>query len=137
MTRKKVQLELYLTWATVFLVLLLLGAGSVRLLAQNSNEKLNKKQLKELIANARTPEEHQRLASYYQKQAVRLTNESKQHADAATAFEGQPQGPAAKNPSMNGTVHCEKVAREKLQEAKEAEALAQKHENMAKAAESR
>jgi sensor histidine kinase regulating citrate/malate metabolism len=84
---------------------------SVSVLAQSKslaqvNEKLTKQQLHTLIATAKTPAEHQRIADYYEGKAQELTAESKAHARMAEQFRQNPITASGKFTA--GTVnHCE------------------------------
>lgn len=91
--------------------------------AQDKQEKLSAQQLKELIANAKTAADHQKIATYYQQEAARLKQDAEVHrTDAGIYGKGQ------------GMIHCNNLARLDEQAAKEAGALATMHENMEKAA---
>jgi len=77
--------------------------------------------LKELIANAKTPEDHEKIAAYYKQEASQLEKNAEWHrADANIYGKGQ------------GLIHCTNLAKYYEQAAKEANALATMHENMAK-----
>ena len=107
--------------------------------AADSEKSLSKKEVKALIATAKTPAEHRRIASYYREQTVRLTANAKEHVAMAEEY--------AKNPTFaamgtkqgasfgQGASHCRRWADLYNQQAKEAEALAVLHEDMAKSAE--
>jgi hypothetical protein len=100
---------------------------------------LSKKELKVLLRTAKEPAEHRKIAEYYRQEAQRLTTSSKEHAEMAETY--------AKNPSFaspeskqgvsfgQGASHCRRWAQLDAEQAKEAEALAALHEDMAKQAE--
>jgi hypothetical protein len=111
--------------ALVILALAMSFAGShpSRLSAQDTQEKLNPQDLKEIIAKAKTPADHEKLAAYYKQEASQLQENAELHrADANIYGKGQ------------GLIHCTNLAKYYEQAAKEADALATMHENMAKAA---
>jgi hypothetical protein len=100
---------------------------------------LTKHELKVLLKTAKEPSEHRRIAEYYRQQAQRLTAESKEHAELAEIYaKHQPfLSMEAKHGDAfpQGASHCHKWAQLIAEQAKEAEALAEIHEQMAKAAE--
>lgn len=104
--------------------------------AADSSKILNKKELKTLIATAKTPLEHQRIAGYYREEAQRLTAESKFHESIGKSYQHSALPFEAKHPyGTLGVTHCRYWAELDLKQAKEAEALSALHEDMAKAAE--
>lgn len=99
----------------------------------------NKKELKALIKTANTPADHLRIANYYREQAAKLTASSNEHVAMAKEYAKHPMFAAleAKQQASfgQGASHCRRWAELDQQQAKEAEALAVLHEEMAKAAE--
>ncbi|MFP5205745.1 MAG: hypothetical protein ACLGSH_10340 [Acidobacteriota bacterium] len=96
-------------------------------------EKLTKGQLRSLIAAATTPEQHMRLAQYYEAKAQHYVAESNEQLKMAEQFKA--------NPMMNndkrvfGTVdHCEYYAQFFKQQAVKMQNLAHMQEQMAEAA---
>jgi hypothetical protein len=100
---------------------------------------ISKKELKTLLKTAKEPVEHQKIAEYYRQEAERLTASSKEHQELAAIYEKNPPFPAmeAKHGSSfgQGVSHCRRWAELDAEQAKEAEALAALHEDMAKVAE--
>jgi hypothetical protein len=96
-------------------------------------EKLSHKQLQTLIGSARTPAEHERIAQYYQGKAQSDLAQARQHAQMAAQFK---QNAVTDSPKWSyGTVnHCEYQAQSLRSEAARMEALAQKHQEMARLA---
>ena len=95
---------------------------------------ISKKQLDAMIASARTPADHLKIAAYYRAESEKYFAESRAHADMAAAFVANPATNNAKR--FNGTVsHC--VSLEKNLKAKSirAAALAEEHEKMAQTGE--
>ncbi len=101
---------------------------------QQAHESLSNKQLNSLIATAKTPAEHQRIAHYYGAQAESYLAQSKEHAQMA---EGYKANPAINNSKFSkGTVgHCEYFAQSFKEMSTKAGEMAQMHEQMAKDAE--
>jgi hypothetical protein len=104
--------------------------------AQNQRT-ISTKQLKVLLKTASEPADHQKIADYYRQEAARLTQEAKQHADLAKLYTENPPYPGMVSKHGTdfgqGAPHCQHWAELDEQQAKEAEALATLHENMAKA----
>ncbi len=99
--------------------------------AQPKTDKLSKQQLLSLIATAKTPADHLRLARYYEAQATYYLAQSQQHEEQAAAYK--------KNPMTNsdkfrfGTVdHCEYFAQSFKDISTKMQELANIHEQMAK-----
>jgi|SRR5579859_5145697 hypothetical protein len=107
--------------------------------AADSEKSLSKKEVKALIATAKTPAEHRRIASYYREQTVRLTANAKEHVAMAEEYAKNPTFAAMETKQQasfgQGASHCRRWADLYNQQAKEAEALAVLHEDMAKSAE--
>jgi hypothetical protein len=100
--------------------------------AQKS-EKLGKQQLLSLIATAKTPAEHSRLAAYYSAEALDYLAQSKEHEQMAAQYKKNPAMNTSK--SSSGPVnHCEFLAQHLKESAAQVQELAQEHEQMAKEA---
>jgi hypothetical protein len=107
--------------------------------AADGEKSLSKKEVKALIATAKTPAEHRRVASYYREQAVRLTANGREHVAMAEEYAKNPtfaaMGTKQQASFGQGASHCRRWADLYNQQAKEAEALATLHEEMAKSEE--
>jgi len=107
--------------------------------AAKNKPALSKKELKVLLRTAKEPPEHRRIAEYYRLEAQRLTASAKEHTELAEVYAKNPPFPAmeAKHGSSfgQGAGHCRLWAHLDAEQAKEAEALAVLHEEMAKQAE--
>ena len=79
------------------------------------------------------------IAAYYKREAARLREDAKEHSQLATIYEQTHPFAAMELKQSNtfgqGASHCKKFAQLVLDEAKEADALAELHEQMAMAAE--
>lgn len=95
---------------------------------------LTKKELKALIASAKTKEDHQKIADYYKAETERLEAEAKDHDEMAEAYKQSPNPMAVKHPEALGEGHCREMARRFREAATQAQELAAMHEDMAKAA---
>ena len=95
---------------------------------------LSKKELKALIASAKTKEDHQKLADYYKAETERLQSEAADHDEMAEAYKSSPYPNPVKQPVAAGEAHCHEMARRFREAAEKAKELAAMHEDMAKAA---
>jgi hypothetical protein len=100
---------------------------------------VTKQEFKALLKTAKEPPEHLKIAAYYRQEAKRLYAESKEHSELAEIY-GKHQpflSMEAKHGDTfaQGASHCRKWATLIAEQAKQAEALATLHEDMAKAAE--
>jgi hypothetical protein len=97
---------------------------------------LTKKELKVLLATAKTPADHQRIASYYRGESQRLTAKARYHEEMAASYQNNPLPFEGKFPyGTVGLSHCRQLIQAYKAQAQEAESLAVLHEGMAKAAE--
>jgi len=71
---------------TVILTFILALTFQAFAASSQSPERLSKKELATLVANAQTPTEHRRIAAYYSAEAARLSAESTDHAQMAAGF---------------------------------------------------
>lgn len=95
-------------------------------------QKLSKKELKTLIATATTAEDHLRIAKYYRRQEQLYLASQKEHEAEEKDYINNRQRYSAKYPF--GAAHCRQWAYNDGQSAKQARALAELHERMAKEA---
>lgn len=102
--------------------------------AQTAPEHLTAQQLKVLIATARTPVEHERIAHYYEDLALQYRAEAYKHDAMLTVF--QSNGAMYSDKQRSGTIdHCWYLVKSLKQRAAKAQAIAQEQEKMARAAE--
>ena len=126
--------------AAAIVALTMLSIAPAYSVGQENKPVVTKKEFKALLKTAKEPSEHRKVAEYYRQEAQRLTASSKEHAELAAIYEKQPPFPVipamvAKPFSGQGVSHCRRWAELDAEQAKEAEALAALHEDMAKAAE--
>lgn len=99
--------------------------------AAATQEKLSKKELKILIASAKTAENHERIAAYYRAEGERLKVGQKQHEVELAAYLKNPSShPVPKWPTMDR--HCRQLAFSYGQATQKAFALANLHDQMAR-----
>jgi hypothetical protein len=132
--------ERILSAIVVLATLAAVSLVSVYSVAQNKKSSVpTRKELVTLLKTAKEPPEHRRIAAYYRQEAARLTQSAKEHSELAAIY--QQRYPFAAMESKHGDAfgqgasHCEKFAQLAKEQAKEAEALAALHEDMAKTAE--
>jgi len=96
---------------------------------ESSAPKVSEKQLQALTSNAKTPEDHQKLADYYRQQAKAFAQKSKEHTEMPEKWpvRGMPKQ------LTFAPGHCRYFAGLYAREARDAEVLASHHQDMAKA----
>jgi hypothetical protein len=98
-----------------------------------------RKELITLLKTAKEPPEHLRIAAYYRQEAARQRQSAKEHSEMAEAY--QKTVPFLAMEAKHGDAfplgapHCKRFAALALEQAKEDDALAALHEDMAKTAE--
>lgn len=110
----------------------LLGVGGLSL-ASAAEPALTKKGLKVAIESAKTPQDHQRIATYYKGEANRMLAEATEHDELAASYAkaGDPHG--TKHPMAGPTAdHCKHFADAARKAAQASQELAKLHEEMAK-----
>jgi hypothetical protein len=117
--------------SSIFVFALIAFASTAQ--AQQNSADLSKQQLATLIASAKTPAEHTRIAQYYGAQAQADLALSQEHAQMADQFEKNSVTSSSK--FTTGTVnHCAYLAASYKQSAAKMQKLEQEHEQMAKEA---
>jgi hypothetical protein len=97
-----------------------------------SGDILPAKEVRDLIANAKTPAEHTKLAKHFAAIAARYETEATDHVAEAAAYRNAPNPSASKRPGAPDTAaHCERLAKAAQQAAAAARDLARDHERMA------
>lgn len=115
----------------IFVLALVASASSLQ--AQQNPSELSRQQLVTLIASAKTPAEHTRIAQYYGAQAQADLALSREHARMADQFKSNSVTSSSKFAA--GTVnHCAYLAQSYKQSAARMQKLEQEHEQMAKEA---
>lgn len=114
-------------------------AGSLMLAqaarGQSSAKILNKKQLGELVATAKTAADHHKLAEHYRAAAAKHEEEAKEHLALAAKYKANPNASEVKRPGDPDTAaHCLTYAEHCRKAAKTMSEMAAMHEEMAKKA---
>jgi uncharacterized protein YbbK (DUF523 family) len=116
---------------------LLVGIGGITVVraVEPTQPALAKKELKTAITNAKTPQDHQRIAAYYQKEADRMLAEAKEHDELAIVYAKSPNASAMKMPMSGRTAeHCKYFAEAVRKAAQESQEMAKLHQEMARQA---
>ena len=92
-------------------------------------EKLTRKELKALIASAKTPADHERIASYYRSEAQQLEAKHREHEEDLAEYYKNPSRYPSKYPTMGD--HCRSLASYYKMAAERASTLAEMHEKLA------
>lgn len=120
----------------VVLALALPSFGQTSTMHQHMAEKLTKQQLLSLIATAKTPAEHRRVAEFYHAKAKDYFAQAEEHKEAAEAYKKNPMTSASK--FATSTVnHCEYFDKSFRDMSAKMQELADMHEQMAKDAETK
>ena len=108
-------------------VVLLCGVAAVA----ETSPTLSKKELKTLLATAKTPSDHQKIAAYYREKAIRLNAKAQEFSVQADFLATQPATVESKQRiSSLSTSHFRYWAKIYTEEAKDSEALAAQHEQL-------
>lgn len=119
--------------AVLFLLALIVSLSSHSSAA--TAKTMTSKEAKALIATAKTPEDHAKLAQYFTAEADRLETDAKEHDEMVEAYRKNPmtQMRAEKTPGAVGTIeHCKFLAKSFREAAKSAREMAAEHEQMGK-----
>jgi hypothetical protein len=101
---------------------------------QSKPEHLSKQQLNTLIASAKTPAEHQRIANFYEARAQDYRAQASEHEAMVAAYKANSSLSTDKNRAST-IGHCEYFVQTFKDMAVKSHELAQLHEEMAKGAE--
>jgi hypothetical protein len=96
--------------------------------SQQTTDLLSTDQLRELVASAATPADHQKLSRHYRALATKYEADATTHKALAGSYRKQPTSSETKRPGSPDTAaHCERLATLAADAAKEAKALASAH----------
>lgn len=131
-----------MSWSRLGIIVVLLvlamgmtpAGGSAQVAPEPQAQKLSKKELKTLIANASTPEDHERIAAYYRTEGEQLKAKQREHEEELAEYLKNPSShPVPKWPTMDQ--HCRQLIFYYSKAAQKAFELADLHDEMAKKAE--
>jgi hypothetical protein len=107
--------------------------GPAALAQAASNDILSSKEVRDLIANAKTPAEHRKLARHFAAVAARYEADAADHVAEAKAYRSAPTASESKRPGGPDTArHCDRLADAARNAATAARDVARDYENMAK-----
>jgi len=105
--------------------------GQTASTAQPKPEHLSKQQLNNLIATAKTPAEHERIANFYEAKALDYRAQAQEHKSMIAAYKANSSLSTDKNRAST-IGHCEYFDQTFKDMAIKSHELAQLHEQMAK-----
>jgi hypothetical protein len=108
------------------MVAVLLAQAAVR------QDNLTRKELRALIASAKTPADHERIAAYYRAEAQHLAAKHREHEEDLAEYYKNPSRYPSKYPTMGD--HCRSLASYYKMAAERASTLADMHEKVAQEA---
>lgn len=112
----------------------LTGLAQFSVAQSKSTDLLTNKQVKELVATAKIPADHTKLAKHFTALAAKYEAEARDHVELAQVYRKNPTFLDTKAPTAPGTAaHCDRFADLTRQAAKEARDLAAAHEHLAMA----
>ena len=120
------------TAVVVGLMSVLAVAVSVR---ANDTKLLKKSELKDLIANAKTAADHERIAQRFDAEAAQWEAEANTHEELAQYYRRNPDPAAWRySRSPRSFEHCDSIVKDLRRAAQESRQLAADHREMAKEA---
>jgi len=78
-----------------------------------------------MIETAKTPEDHLKIAEYYEKQAAKMEREASFHASLAESYKNRGK------PLLGLAKHCSDLSKRYMEAAKDYKAMAMEHMKMA------
>src|SRR5579884_1700248 len=122
---------------TVFAVATAMLAAVVSAPAGAKDKTLSQSELRNLVTNAKTPADHERIAQYFDAEATKYEADAKKHEEEATYYAGHTQPVIGKNQgfySREMQDHCPKMSAKLKEAAQEAHMMAAGHRELAKQA---
>lgn len=114
---------------------LLMTIAVAQVSAAEPKGSLSNQQVRELVANAKTEDDHMKLAHHYAAMAEKHEAEAVEHEALAVEYARHPQLGSSKHPmGPNTAEHCKYFAQHCRESAKEMRAMSAAHEAMAKEA---
>ena len=101
----------------VLAVFVSVGAGT----AAEKGKLLSQKELKNLISNAETKADHERVAQHFDAEAAKYEADAKEHGELAPFYQRSPDPALSKHPgSPRSFQHCDSLSKELQQAAADA-----------------
>lgn len=95
-------------------------------------EKLSNKQVQQLIANAKEPQDHLRIAKYYKDEAAKFEEDAKDHEAMRESYRKAQPAPHNMASPTQTVAHCDVLIKDLREAAEQDNQLAAEHEQMAK-----
>lgn len=134
MNRNSARFLSILSVLSLAVVMAVTALGQTPFAPQSKAEHLDKQQLNVLIASAKTPAEHQRIAQFYEAKAQDYRAQAQQHEAMIVAYKANSSLSTDKNRAST-IGHCEYFVQTFKEMAVKSHELAEMHDQMAKAAE--
>ena len=116
------------TWKSMAIVMMMVATGTFGYLSVGTAQE--EKNLEQMITNAKTAADHEAIAAYYEQEAQAAHKKHEEHLKLKASYEKIPH--LASKTGLPG--HCSTIAENYNKTAKEYEALAKIHKDMAKSA---
>jgi hypothetical protein len=116
------------TWKITGVAVALLAVGALAYLPFGSAQE--EKNIDQMIATAKTPADHEAIATYYEKEAQEARQKEAQHKEFSKSYSTIP----VLKTKGSAVAHCDAIAKKYADIAKDNEALAKMHKEMAKSA---
>ncbi len=114
-------------------VVMLAVFSAPRFVSAQDGDHMSKNDVKTLVTNAKTAEDHERLAKHFDAEANQLDAEASEHRELAAVYKANPSGDESKHPMSGKTAgHCDYFANDAHKAAMQDRALAAAHRAMAK-----
>lgn len=118
------------TILSLMIILAIAAHGQTASVPQRQAEKLDKQELSALIANAKTPQDHLRIAQFYVQEAQEFLAQAQEHDAMLATYKADSTLSTDKN--YASTIgHCEYFVKRFHQMADKSQELARQHEQMA------
>lgn len=114
------------TWKTISAVVAVLAITGLSYLPFSSAEE--GKNIEQMIAEAKTPADHEAIAAYYEKEAQEAHQKHAEHQQMSDSYATIP----VLKTKTGAVAHCNTIAKNYEKIAKEYAALAKLHKDMAK-----
>ena len=119
---------------TLFSSALLLALSVAPIAAQTpKTPRLTDDEVVAFLENAKTPADHERLATYYEQVATDLDKTAARHKQLAAIYRKMPEpGTPRIAKQVSFAAHCDAIAAGSIKDAKEARTMAEHHRMLAK-----
>jgi len=122
-------MERHTSRGVVLLLALSIALGGCALLSRTTERE---RQIEQMIADAQTPDDHEAIAAWYEKEAGAARTKQIEHEKMREAYKKKSR--PGRNNGSGSVAHCTAIAGQFEHLAQEYEALAQEHHAMATSA---